>query len=79
MTRRAWAIVSLLGGCNRFYSGSDVVGSPKRAEQMQTINGIFKYPLFRTKTDVFMLNVPILQLRPRSRHNPDIRAFVGSL
>ena len=47
-----------------------------RAEQMQTINCIFKYSLFRTKTDVFILNVPILQLHLRSRHNPDIRDCV---
>ena len=60
--------------CRRTNS-SDVVGSPKRAEQMQTINHIFKYSLFRTKTDVFMLNLPILQSRLRSRHNSDIRCF----
>ena len=42
-------------------------------EQMQKINRIFEYSLFQTKTDFFMLNVPILQLRLRSRHNPEIR------
>ena len=30
---------------------------------MQTINLIFKYSLFQTNTDIFMLNVPILQSR----------------
>ena len=55
----------------------DVVELPKRAEKMQIINRIFKYPLFRTKTYVFMLNVAILQLRLRSRHNPDIRVKYG--
>ena len=40
---------------------------------MQTINRIIKDSLFRTKTDVFMLNVPILQLCLRSRNNSDIR------
>ena len=54
-------------------NSSNVIGSPKRAEQMQTINRIFKDSLFRTKTDVFILNVPILQSSLRSRHSPDIR------
>ena len=38
---------------------------------MQTINCIFKFSLFRTKTDAFMINAPILQSRLRatwSRH-----------
>ena len=60
--------------CRRTNS-SDVVGSQKRAEQMQTINHIFKYSLFRKNTDICMLNLPILQSRLRSRHNSDIRCF----
>ena len=46
---------------------------------MQTINRIFKYPFFWTKTDVFMINVPILKLRLRSRHNLDIREMDANL
>ena len=56
-------------------NSSNVVGSPKRAEKVQTINHIFKDSLFRTNADVFMINVPILQSRLCSRHNPDIRDF----
>ena len=50
---------------------ANVVGSPKRAEQMQTINRIFIDSLFLTKKDVFMINVSILSCA-YVLHNPDI-------
>ena len=58
-------------------NSSDVVGYHRNAkEQMRTIDRIFKDSLYGTKTDVFMLNVFILQSRLSSSHNPNICGYI---
>ena len=64
------------------YKSYHVVGFPKtrgKIKKTRTLNWNSKDSLFWTETDVFGVNVPTLQSRLRSHHNPNNRGWLPSL